>query len=106
MMYSVYSVKNSKLVWNCHHSLVELAEHNRVELMWVPGHMGIDGNEIADHLAIESSSHSLIGPEPALVISANVALGVISDWTSRKHYKPWQSICGQGREGFFKKICI
>jgi len=98
-MYGVYSVKNCKLLWNCYHSLVKLAEHSRVELMWVPGHMGIDGNELADHLAIESSSHPLIGPEPALGISAKVAVGVISNRTHRKHYKHWQSICGQRQGG-------
>jgi len=32
--------------------------------------MGIDGNEIADRVATESSSHPLIGPEHALGISA------------------------------------
>jgi hypothetical protein len=28
----------SKLVWDCHKSLTQLAEHNRVQLIWVPGH--------------------------------------------------------------------
>jgi ribonuclease HI len=42
---------NSKLVWECHQSLVKLAEHNRIQLVWVPGHMGIAGNETADQLA-------------------------------------------------------
>lgn len=37
--------------------------------------MGIDGNEVADHLARQGSSHPLIGPEPALGISAKVARG-------------------------------
>jgi hypothetical protein len=29
---------------NSHQSLVKLAEHNRNQMVWVPGHMGIDGN--------------------------------------------------------------
>jgi hypothetical protein len=65
--------------------------------------MGIDGNEIADHLAIENSSLPLIEPEPVLGISAKVAPGVISEWTSRKHYKHWQSICGQRQGGLSLK---
>ena len=37
---------NCKLVWDCHQSLVGMAEHNRVQLVWVLGHMAIDRNEI------------------------------------------------------------
>jgi ribonuclease HI len=38
---------NSELVWDCHQSLMKLAEHNRVQLIRVPGHSGIICNEIA-----------------------------------------------------------
>jgi len=38
-------------------SLVKLAEHNRIKLISVPGHMEIDQNETADQLAREGSSH-------------------------------------------------
>jgi hypothetical protein len=56
--------------------------------------MRIDGNEIADQLTREGSSHPLIGLEPVLGISAEIARGVIRDCTSRNH-EHWQSICGQ-----------
>jgi hypothetical protein len=32
---------NCKLVWDCHQSLVKLSEHNRIQMVWVPGHMGL-----------------------------------------------------------------
>jgi putative NADH-flavin reductase len=31
----------SKLVWDCHQSLIQLAKHKRDQLIWVPGHEGI-----------------------------------------------------------------
>jgi hypothetical protein len=66
--------------------------------------MGIDGNEMDDQLARQGSSHPLIGPEPALGISAKVAMGVIRDWKSRKHKEHWQSMHGQRQaKGFLKK---
>ena len=80
---------NSKLFWDCHQSLMRLAEHNRVQLIWVPGHMGIDGNEMADQLARQGSSRPFIGPEPALGISAKIAREVIRGWTKRKHTDYW-----------------
>jgi RNase H. len=33
---------NSKLGWDCHQSLVKLAERNRIQLVCVSGHMGIN----------------------------------------------------------------
>jgi ribonuclease HI len=59
---------NSKLVWDCHQTIVELAKRNRVQLAQLPGHAGIDGNEIAGQLAREGSSPLLTGPESALGI--------------------------------------
>jgi hypothetical protein len=37
---------NCKLVWNYHKSTVKLADHNRIQLIQLPGHVRIDGNEI------------------------------------------------------------
>jgi ribonuclease HI len=69
--------------------------------VWVPGHMGIDGNEVADQLARQGSSQPLIGPQPTLGVSAKVARGVSRDWTSGKHEEHWQSIRGQSQaKGF------
>jgi len=68
---------------------VKLAEHNRILFVWVPGHMGIDGNETADQLATQSSSHLLIGSQPTIGIFEKVARGVNRNWTGRKHEEHW-----------------
>jgi len=47
--------------------------------------MGIEWNEIADHLARQGSPFLLTGPEPALGMSAKTARGVIRGWMIRKH---------------------
>ena len=48
---------NFKLVWDCHQYLLKLAEHNRIQLVWVPRHMAINENEITDELTRQGSSH-------------------------------------------------
>jgi ribonuclease HI len=68
---------NSKLVWDCHQTLMELAKHNRVQLIWVLGHEGIAGNETADQLAKIGAEHPFTGPDPACGISTGVAEGII-----------------------------
>jgi ribonuclease HI len=74
----------SKLVWDCHQSLIQMARHN---MIWVLGHKGIAGNETADLLARTGSEHPFIGPEPACSISTGVDKNAARDWTNRNHKK-------------------
>ena len=56
----------SRLVEECQEALSALATLNEVTLVWVPGHHGILGNEMADKLARQASAMPLLGPEPLL----------------------------------------
>jgi hypothetical protein len=69
-------------------------EAPQVEVMWVPGHECIAGNETADHLAKTGSVHPFTGPEPACGLSFKVAKRVVKDWMNKKHIKQWESIKG------------
>jgi ribonuclease HI len=95
---------NSTLVWDCDQSLVRLAELNSIEMIWVSGHKGIDGNEMADQVARQGSSCPLTGPEPAMGISTKSAGEVIRELMNRKCVKYWQSIHGPKQaKGFLKR---
>jgi ribonuclease HI len=62
-----------------------MAELNRVQLMWVPGHRGIEGNETVDQLAKLRSERPFIEPEPACGTSAGVAKKAARDWTKTNY---------------------
>jgi hypothetical protein len=70
----------SKLVWDGLQSLIQLARHKRVQLIWVPGHEGIVGNETTDQLA-------RTGPAPACGISIGFAKKAVRDCMERNHKK-------------------
>jgi ribonuclease HI len=70
---------NPKLVWDCYQFLAKLAEHNTVQLIWVLGRMGTEGNETAGQFARLGSEYPFIGPEPACGISAGPAKRAVRD---------------------------
>jgi ribonuclease HI len=74
-----------ELVWDCRQSLIQLAKHNTVQLIRVPGHEGFVGNETADQLAGTISEHPFTGSEPACGIAVGVAKKAVRDWTNRNH---------------------
>jgi hypothetical protein len=78
---------------DCHQSLTQLARYNKVQLIWVPGHEGIVGNEMADQLARMGSEHPFIGPEPACGISVGVAKRAVRDWTNRNRKEYSDASC-------------
>lgn len=81
----------SKLVKNCKDCLNRLARVNQVTISWVPGHEGIEGNEIADQLAKKGAESCFIGPEPAVGVSKQTCRQEIRDWLERKQTEQWRS---------------
>ena len=74
----------SRLVINTVTVLKELSVFNSVRLLWVPGHSGVDGNEVADSLATQASYSDLIGPEPAIGITVTTVRSEIRSWANKR----------------------
>lgn len=79
----------SKLVWECIELLKQLAAKNQVNLYWVPGHCGIEGNEKADTLAREGSEVQFIGPEPFCGVSKCEIQMEVKRWEDQMIQSNW-----------------
>ncbi|XP_049315637.1 uncharacterized protein LOC125779115 [Bactrocera dorsalis] len=58
----------SLLVEECIERLNRLSLCNRVHLIWVPGHKGVEGNEKADELARTAAASKMLRPEPYIAV--------------------------------------
>lgn len=85
---------SSKLVWNCIEKLNELGEGNHVSLCWVPGHVGIPGNEEADVLAKTGADTPFTGPEPFSGIGSNCIQRLLKEQEEEKWAKYWSNLPG------------
>lgn len=89
----------SKIVWECILSLRQLCQMNSVNLYWVPGHCGIEGNERADDLAKVGSNLQFIGPEPFCGISNCTINMELKCWQEQKVITNWLAVkrCSQSK---------
>jgi len=63
-----------------------------VGLYWVPGHAGVQGNEILDRLARDGSVLKFVGPEPALGVSRQDIRRGIRRWEVNQHWIWWRGL--------------
>jgi ribonuclease HI len=84
----------SALVDECASALSRLAESNAVELIWVPGHSGIPGNEQADELARQGAEEAAMGPEPVLGIARGQVNAALNAWAVEQLRKEWTEVEG------------
>ncbi|XP_032685191.1 uncharacterized protein LOC116850698 [Odontomachus brunneus] len=79
----------SAVVWDCMQALARLGESNKITLVWVPGHQGFLGNEIADELAklgIQMDPATQIVGVPFVT-----GINIIRGWLEREHVGSWRA---------------
>jgi ribonuclease HI len=64
-------VVRSRQIAECRSLIAAVSRFRAVQLMWVPGHMGVSGNEMADALARQGSAILPVGPEPFIPVPAS-----------------------------------
>ncbi|MCP3668559.1 MAG: hypothetical protein GY696_39775 [Gammaproteobacteria bacterium] len=97
----------SAVVWSCVQKLEAVSEQNYVNIKWMPGHRGFQGNVQADHLA-RTAARALTSQDP--VPSVGVPRGSIRQrlmaWSKEEQQRLWQvrSDCRQAKALITKSI--
>jgi len=64
-----------------------LSVHNNLRLLWVPGHCGFEGNEMADLLAEQASASSFTCPKPVFGCVQPLSEQIIGNGLSKSSNK-------------------
>ena len=84
----------SRTILHCKKLLNILGDGNKVSLIWIPGHVGLEGNERADSLAKIGAGSPFVGPEPTLSVPKNLARDRLCEWVRGATFRDWNDSPG------------
>lgn len=87
-----HNIVDSGLVAECIAALKLITINNVLELVWVKGHNGNEGNEKADELARQGSEKLPVGPEPVLPLTNSTLKVQIKKLTHEKQLRRWVNL--------------
>ena len=82
----------SKLVQRCKEELKSLSTRHKISLCWIPGHMGIHGNEMADELARKGSESNDLHADNSVLLPISLLMSKISTDFLNKANARWNTI--------------
>jgi ribonuclease HI len=90
----------TKTTRECKQRLNELARENLVTVRWIPGHVGVEGNEAADRVAKEAASMKVEGPLPLLPLPETFRRQLVEEHVEKERKKEWRGLqtCEVSRE--------
>ena len=69
-------------VLNCIRNLNQLGKQNHVNIAWIPGHAGVDGNKMTDYVAKSRSKSEIHGPKPFITAAYASCVSMVKDWST------------------------
>jgi len=87
----------SSSVRQCQKALNDISTRHTVGPYQFPGHAGVQGNEIADKFARDSSVQRLVGPKPFFGVSRKNISRKIERWMENQHLVMWRGPCSTQR---------
>ena len=76
-------------VFNCIRNLNQLAKQNHFSIAWIPKHVGVHGNEVADYLAKSGSKSKIHTPEPFITVPYAICVSTVKGWSTDRWKSTW-----------------